>query len=120
MKNLIFAFCLGALLVGCAGGGRQSLYHWDGEYQKSLYLYLNEEGDINEQISSLEKSIAKAEASAKKVPPGLYAHVGLLYNALGNTAAAKSYFQKEAQAFPQSRGYMEFLLSDKKAKKGAK
>jgi len=51
------------------------------------------------------------------VPPGLYAHLGLLYSNIGDDAQARAYFDKEAATFPESRAYIELLLSRNKAKK---
>ena len=117
MKKIVIFSLATLLFVGCAGS-QQSLYYWDGKYQQSVYEYLNEEGDISEQISKLEDSIKQAETAMKKIPPGLYAHLGILYNANGNLEIAKKYFQKEVEFFPQSTKYIQFLLSDNK--KGSK
>lgn len=117
LRYLVVLFSI--FFIGCSGS-KSSLYHWDGEYQKSLYNYLNEEGDINEQISNLENSIKKAIDNNKKVPPGLYAHLGLLYNTIGNETAAKTYFQKEAEIYPYSKNYIVFLLNNKKGGKNEK
>ena len=120
MNRLLILSCSALLFAGCTGG-RKSIYHWDGAYQSSVYNYLNEDGDINEQISDLQKYIKRIEDDpSKKVPPGLYAHLGLLYTAVGNETAAKANFAKEASLFPHSQKYSEFLLSDKKTKKGGK
>ncbi|CZE47292.1 DUF4810 domain-containing protein [Campylobacter geochelonis] len=108
MKTSIFIL-LGALFfAGCASAPKQ-IYHWDASYASSVYEYLNEEGDVNEQIANLENLAQKAYQKGAKVPPGLYAHLGLLYSNLGERAKAVANFDKEIALFPESRNYMEFL-----------
>ena len=68
-----------------------------------------------------------------KVPPGLYAQIGLLYGQLGNPGKMAESYQKEMSLFPESTQYINFLLNkgkkvetaqenraNKKAKKGEK
>ena len=105
------------LLVGCGGESRKPLYYQDGAYSAAVYEYLNEEGDVRAQIASLEKVLQKAYEKNAAVPPGLYAHLGLLYSNIGDDAQARAYFDKEAATFPESRAYIELLLSRNKAKK---
>lgn len=106
---------LGAILLifsGCAHS-KKPIYYWDASYEESVYNYLNEEGDINEQIDSLEKYIQKAYQKNEKIPPGLYAHLGLMYHKNGNDEKFFSYLDKEAELFPESKQYIEFLKSNK-------
>ena len=116
MNKFAILSLIAFLLVGC-GSSRQNIYYWDGEYQNSVYEYLNEEGSLNKQISNLQNSLLRIKLSNKKIPPGFYAHLGLLHNANGDMAVAKECFQKEAELFPQSTQYMQFLLNDKKGSK---
>lgn len=108
MRKYLTIFCFGILLVGCSGG-RQNLYTWDGEYERSMYQYLNEEGDLRTQISNLQSSILRTKTRGGNIAPGLYAHLGVLYSAIGDDGKAKECFETEKTLFPQSRKYMEFL-----------
>lgn len=114
------AFALAAAAVifcGCGGGTRNQIYYWDGSYTDSTYQYLKQEGDVGEQIEALEKSIQKAYEKGLKVPPGLYSHLGLLYLSAGNGARARENFEKEAQAFPESKPFLTFVTNPAALKK---
>ena len=117
MASKIRLACLGALalvLAGCSNAsGPRSLYYWDGSYSSSLYSYLNEEGDTNEQISRLENLVQISTQKGYKIAPGVYAHLGLLYLNNGNLGAANANFDKEAQNFPESMEYINFIKGSK-------
>lgn len=105
------------IFCGCGGGARNQIYYWDGSYTDSTYQYLKQEGDVGEQIEALEKSIQKAYEKGLKVPPGLYSHLGLLYLSAGNGARARENFEKEAQAFPESKPFLTFVTNPAALKK---
>ncbi|MDM1323115.1 MULTISPECIES: DUF4810 domain-containing protein [Acinetobacter] len=97
-------------LVGCASGPK-SLYSW-GTYPQQTYLLLSvpEKTSPQEQIAKLEKDIEKAKAKNAAVPPGLYAHLGLLNLNLNNGPRAVEYFELERQVYPESTVLMDRLL----------
>ena len=107
------------LLSGCADDSPRQLYYWDGAYTSSVYEYLSEEGNAGAQIAALEESLQKAYQRAAKVPPGLHAHLGLLYLSQGNGAKFKAYVEKEAELYPESRDYAMFLLNQNGKTAGA-
>ena len=115
-----FALASAALLLsGCADDSPRQLYYWDGAYTSSVYEYLTQEGDAGAQIAALEESLQKAYQRAAKAPPGLHAHLGLLYLSQGNGAKFKAYVEKEAELYPESRDYAMFLLNQNSKTKGA-
>ena len=107
------------LLSGCADDSPRQLYYWDGAYTSSVYEYLTQEGDAGAQIAALEESLQKAYQRAAKAPPGLHAHLGLLYLSQGNGAKFKAYVEKEAELYPESRDYAMFLLNQNSKTRGA-
>ena len=107
------------LLSGCTDDSPRQLYYWDGAYTSSVYEYLTQEGDAGAQIAALEQSLQKAYQRAAKVPPGLHAHLGLLYLSQGNGAKFKAYVEKEAELYPESREYAMFLLNQNGKTAGA-
>ena len=111
LANFALASAAAMLLSGCADDSPRQLYYWDGAYTGSVYEYLTEEGDAGAQIAALEESLQKAYQRAAKVPPGLHAHLGLLYLSQGNGAKFKAYVEKEAELYPESRDYAMFLLN---------
>ena len=108
------------LFVGCGAKKQSNIYCWDGTYAKSVYEYINQDGDINEQIANLENLIQKSYKRNRPVAPGIYAHLGLLYSNLGNHGKFISYLDKEAQLYPESKTYIEFLKKSNKGKKDEK
>ena len=114
-RNLIaFAGAATLALSGCESARQSNLYYWDGAYADSIYKYLGRESDVQAQIDAMEQTAQKAYAAQKQLPPGFYAHLGLLYYDQGDFARAKNNFDAEAKLYPESRPYIRFL-TDKKA-----
>ncbi len=100
------------LLAGCAGP--KTLYSWD-QYQPTVYQYYQQDKTSPEgQIASLQQAVEQARAKGQAVPPGLNAHMGLLYAKTGRDTEAFQYFEAERNQFPESAPYMDFLLSKNK------
>jgi len=104
----LFAVTTFLFLVGCAT--QRSLYHW-GHYPDANYAWLKDEpqdeGEVfNAMVEDMEKAIAKDYA----LPPGFYAHFGLLYMQQGQLDKAAEYFEMEKVAFPEAEVFMDFLL----------
>lgn len=119
LANFALVSAAALLLSGCADDSPRQLYYWDGAYTSSVYEYLTQEGDAGAQIAALEQSLQKAYQRVAKVPPGLHAHLGLLYLSQGNGAKFKAYVEKEAELYPESRDYAMFLLNQNSKTKGA-
>ena len=116
MKKIILSMAVMTLLAACSSS-KQPLYHWDDAYSKSIYNHVNKSSDVNKEIQQLEKMEQKAYNKKKQLPPGFYAHLGLLYHDAGNTAKMQEYLQKEANLYEESKPYMNFLLKSKGGKK---
>jgi hypothetical protein len=102
-------------LLLCLGGCAQpvpSLYQW-GSYEDQVYAMSVEpdKTSVEEQVIKLEADRQKARATDKAVPPGFHAHLGYLYVRLGRLDAARGEFQTEAALFPESKLYMDRLIS---------
>ncbi|HLT03475.1 MAG TPA: DUF4810 domain-containing protein [Pseudomonas sp.] len=107
------ACALLALLAGC-GSQPKSLYGWE-QYQPQLYSYLKGEGSYEEQIAVLEQGLQKIRARGQTPAPGYHAQLGLLYAQIGRGEQVVQQFRTEAELFPESRPFMEFLLKQKEA-----
>lgn len=108
---LLLISCFTTLsLVGCVSAPK-SLYRW-GSYPQQTYLMLSapEKASPQQQILILEKDIEKATARNEAVPPGLYAHLGLLNLNINNAPRAIEYFELERQVYPESTVLMDRLL----------
>jgi hypothetical protein len=99
-----------AVLQGCAAP-QPPLYAW-GRYQPALYDHLQggKEGP-EKQIALLEEDVEKARSKAGALPPGLNAHLGLLYLSTGRTEQAQKAWQAEKSLFPEAGAFMDFLLA---------
>lgn len=114
MKKIIFLCAAGITLtfVGCANHTVKPLYSW-GSYPQQAYLLMSEaeKTSVAAQILLLEKEMNKAQAANLALPPGFYAHLGLLHLDTHNSAKAAEYFQLERQIYPESTTLMNRLLT---------
>lgn len=98
------------ILSGCETTGHDQ-YYW-GSYENLLYTMYLEPGKAppSLQISKLEKDIQKATSRGKVVPPGVYAHLGLMYAANGNIASSVEAFNTEKTLYPESQVLIDGML----------
>lgn len=102
-------------LAGCAQPRAKPLYQWAG-YQTAVYQYLKSNGsEPGAQIAALEAQLEKNQATGQASPPGMRAHLALLYSKTGDDVAAQRHLEAERAQFPESAAYVDFLL--KRAKK---
>lgn len=89
------------LLSGCESTPHK--YHW-GHYENLIYksYVAPDEATADIQIEKLNEDIDVAKAKGKHVPPGLYAHLGVIYASQGNNALALAAFNHEKSLFPES------------------
>lgn len=108
-KSLIRIFTATLLISGCASNDTQ--YYW-GEYENLVYKTYHAPGDVPPmaQIEILQTDIEKAEVVGKPVPPGVYAHLGLMYAASGNSELALAALTKEKELFPESAIFIDGLI----------
>lgn len=100
---------LAGLMVGCAHPAKP-LYQWDG-YQDQLYEHFKGDSQhTGEQVRALEAQMQKARAGGAALPPGLRAHLGMLYLQMGRADEARQQLEAEKASFPESTPYMDFLL----------
>lgn len=112
MRGMILLFGLAvATLSGCATR-QQPLYHW-GDFPSQQYSYFKGSKGPEESIQSIEKVREEARAKGKQVPPGLQAHLGMLYGLTGRTDLFEQNLLAERQQFPESSAYVDFLLKKK-------
>lgn len=108
MKKALILFC--SLVVVACGTTQPTIYYWNSNnFAKSSYAYLNDEADLLKQVELLEKDIQKANQQGKAIPPGFYAHLGLIHSKLGDLGQMNYYFGLEKQYFPESAQYIQFL-----------
>jgi len=100
---------LAAMLGGCASGP-PPLYQWQG-YQNNVDAYFRADKlSIDAQTQLMEEDLKKILASGGAVPPGYYAHLGLLYGQQGKLDQFAQQMQAEKKQYPESGTFMDFLL----------
>lgn len=98
-----------SVLGGCATQ-QPSLYQWQG-YQGNVDAYFRTDKlSTDAQIQRMEEDLQKIKASGGEVPPGYYAHLGLLYGQQGKLDQFAVQVQAEKKQFPESDTFMDFLL----------
>lgn len=110
--KLLLGMVVAILLSGCVSQPKP-LYNWDG-YQTTVYQYYQQtETRSQEQIEALKKNVEMSKAKGTSVPPGLHAHLGLLYSLTGAIDLAMTEFITEKALYPESAAYMDFLMKNK-------
>jgi len=91
------------------GGCAKQVFYWGG-YENCLYSQYFKE-DPDQAFAVLAQTVAQAEKGEHRLAPGLYAEYGFLLYQRGNASQAAVYFQKEAEAFPESATLMNTLIA---------
>lgn len=107
-KNQALLIALFLLLEGCATRS-EPLYCW-GDYEDQLYSHFKGEAPEKE-ILAMEEMMNQCRDSNAKLPPGFYAHLGLLYDRTGNQDEAHRMLELEKQNFPESTQFIDNLNS---------
>lgn len=97
------------LLAGCAN---KNIYYW-GEYETLLLdMYRTPNAAPPAlQIEQINQDIATAQEKSKRVPPGVYAHLGYMHALNGNDDQAMSAFEQEKALFPESAHFIDGMIA---------
>jgi hypothetical protein len=98
------------VLSGCASN--KDMYSW-GQYEPQLHNYLNGESP-EKLIVLMEKDLAAARQKDAKLPPGFYAHLGLLYKDVGRDQDFLAMINLEKNTYPDSTQYLNSLTKNQK------
>ncbi|WP_345816866.1 DUF4810 domain-containing protein (plasmid) [Paraburkholderia sp. PREW-6R] len=115
-STLAVVLTVAGLTAACAP---QPKYAW-GDYESSLYEHYKTPGDTTAFAQHLADTISKAEASGKKVPPGIYAEYGQVLLESGNSKQAAVFFEKEKTTWPESTVFMTTMIRVASGTKEAK
>ncbi len=99
-----------SMLAACAAKGPGPLYLWEAFPRQQYDALLRGGFSPDEQIRQLESHAEKARAANAALPPGLRAHLGMLYLGAGNAERARELWKAEILAFPESSAYMNQLI----------
>ncbi|MDO9434830.1 DUF4810 domain-containing protein [Hydrogenophaga sp.] len=101
-----------SLLLGGCVAAPKPLYQW-GSYPAQVHKHFKGESP-QAQIDALEVLLADNQGNAAATPPGLHAHLGLLYSKVGRDDKMEEQFELEKATFPESAPYMNRLLAQLK------
>lgn len=114
MREISFAILVLVFLSGCATKVSQSNLYW-GNYSNTLYMVKKEPGEASN--SAHEKELLSIVEESKnmnlKVPPGIYAELGLYAKDRSEHDAARNYFRLEQDTYPEGAILMQHVLQDK-------
>jgi len=116
MKKIIIAFCAVIWMSGCALQPQvsESKLYW-GNYSHTLYEFKkNPSPDTRKQhIAEINDIILKSKELKLRVPPGVYAELGMYTMEDGHAKQAKQYFNMELQTYPESKTMVNQILKKK-------
>jgi len=97
-------------LVGCATNN-QRLYDY-GDYSSTLYSLSKNQNEetLAEHKSALEQIITSSKEHTRKVPPGIYAELGYIYQKENNKKEAVKLYKLESDLYPESQYLMARLI----------
>jgi|TARA_B110000908_G_C10116555_1_gene385573 hypothetical protein len=110
-KKTIVILFLSVLITACSSvspGG----YYW-GKYSYTYHALIKEpstESRANHQ-ETLLNIIAESQEQNLRVPPGIHAELGNLLALNNQTDAAVAEFETEVKLYPESKVFLERLLS---------
>lgn len=109
-KKLIITLAALVLLSGCATVSKSGLY-W-GKYSDTLYNLKNKPSSKTraKHVAELNKIILKSQELKLRVPPGIYAELGMYTLEDGKRNKAKEYFNLELATYPESRAMVSQIL----------
>lgn len=113
MKSLILkCVIISAVLLMSGCKTTEQMYTW-GQYEDLIYEFHNTESTVEpqQQIELLQKTIASAQVTNKKVAPGLYAHLGMLYSSVGESDNAKAALKQESELYPEAKTFINGMLT---------
>lgn len=113
MRRMPLVFLALVFFSGCATVSQSSLY-W-GSYSQTLYAVKKEPGDASNAAHEreLQSIVEKSKEMNLKVPPGIYAELGVYARERGDFKTAQSYFGLEQDTYPEGATLMKRALQDK-------
>lgn len=105
-------FVIAAAICSLTACRQQSTYYTWGSYEQSVWQLTHAEGsqDVDAQIQKLAEEVERTRQEDGRIPPGLHAHLGLLYSMRGDLDAAKAAFESERELFPESATFIDGVI----------
>lgn len=112
MKFLLISTLAFLIINGCASRISQANLYW-GNYSHTLYQVKKEPGEKSNKAheKELQSIVEKSKQQSLKVPPGVYAELGIFAMERGDSNASTNYFRLELESYPESRTLMQRSLN---------
>ncbi len=110
LARVLISSLVSISIIGCATTTNN--YYW-GHYEGLIYEMYNNEGRATPdvQIEKINRDLVSALSRGQPVAPGVYAHLGLMYAAVGDMPKAEQAFNKEKLLFPESTILIDGMLN---------
>lgn len=104
-----FACLAFATIASCGTGPR---YEWGG-YESMLRRAWLEPGamDPADATARLQEQVEATLAAQRLVPPGVRAHLAWMHADAGNRAECERWLRAEAEAYPESRAFVDGMIA---------
>lgn len=111
LKLFILAF-ISFLFTACATTNTDQ-YYW-GSYEDLIYKMYAKPGEATPeiQIEQLNTDIQKAEEAGKPVAPGIYAHLGFMYQLANYPLKSEQSFERELSLYPDSQVLIDRIMTN--------
>jgi len=93
-------------------------YAWGG-YDDALYAHYKSPQDRGPFVEQLKTIILASQQAGRKVPPGILAEYGFALLEEGQIDEAVGYFQREREAWPESRPFMDKMIRSAERRRGS-
>ena len=110
IKKILLMSLTTGLLMGCTTTKTQ--YYW-GNYEQLVYQMYAEPGEATPEVQILKLTTDLQITTDKGMvtPPGVNAHLGMMYAAAGNSEQALAAFENEKRLFPESKKLMNDMIT---------
>jgi hypothetical protein len=110
--KLLFVVLALLILTGCVTPISQSNLYW-GNYSHTLYNVKKEPGEASNKAHEKEllSIVEKSNDRNLKVPPGVYAELGIFAKERGDLNASANYFRMEQDTYSEGSTLMQRVLS---------
>lgn len=101
------------IFSGCATVSQSNLY-W-GDYSHTLYDVKKNPGKASNAAheKELQHIVEKSKSMNLRVPPGIYAELGMYAKERGEKSAADNYFALELATYPEGEALIQRALKNK-------
>ena len=96
-----------AALSGCS---HQPRLTWN-DYQDHLYDHYGQTITDEEYLAALLEAVEDSKKTGIMLAPGLYAEIGTFYARAGKLEDAIPYYEMEAKTWPESKPFMDDLVT---------